>query len=240
VTREPRHVDDRDPPLRPVLRARARRLRDGRRAQLRSPSKGGSPVSEVSISNTTFDRTYVDHRNDLTLVNVHGGPSEQNTARLEQSLTAFPSAVVETRDQFKASRTKQIGQSLKMLYALLGLSVIVSLFGVINTLVLSVFERTREIGMLRAVSMTRSQVRRMIRQESIVTALIGAALGIGVGLFLAALTTRAIAQYGIGFAVPYGTLIVFVGVAVAAGTLAAILSARRASRLDVLQALQYE
>jgi putative ABC transport system permease protein len=204
------------------------------------PPKGGSPVSEVSISNTTFDRTYVDHRNDLTLVNVHGGPSEQNTARLEQSLTAFPSAVLETRDEFKASRTKQIGQSLKMLYALLGLSVIVSLFGVINTLVLSVFERTREIGMLRAVGMTRSQVRRMIRQESIVTALIGAALGIGVGLFLAALTTRAIAQYGIGFAVPYGTLIVFVGVAVAAGTLAAILPARRASRLDVLQALQYE
>ena len=98
---------------------------------------------------------------------------------------------------------------------------IVSLFGVINTLVLSVFERTREIGMLRAVGMTRSQVRRMIRQESIVTALIGGALGIG-------------------FAVPYGTLIVFVGVAVAAGTLGAILPARRASRLDVLQALQYE
>ena len=73
-----------------------------------------------------------------------------------------------------------------MLYALLGLSVIVSLFGVINTLVLSVFERTRELGMLRAIGMTRRQVRRMIRHESIVTALIGAALGIGVGMFLAA------------------------------------------------------
>jgi putative ABC transport system permease protein len=118
--------------------------------------------------------------------------------------------------------------------------VIVSLFGVINTLVLSVFERTREIGMLRAVGMTRSQVRRMIRQESVVTALIGAALGIGVGLFLAAITTQAISKFGIGFAVPYGTLLVFVGIAIAAGMLAAILPARRASRLDILHALQYE
>ena len=128
----------------------------------------------------------------------------------------------------------------QILYALLGLSVIVSLFGVINTLVLSVFERTRELGMLRAIGMTRRQVRRMIRQESIVTALIGAALGIAVGMFLAVLTTAALSQYGIVFAVPYGTLVVFVGVAILAGMLAAILPARRASRLNVLEALQYE
>ncbi len=79
---------------------------------------------------------------------------------------------------------------LNILYVLLGLSVIVSLFGVINTLVLSVFERTRELGMLRAIGMTRRQVRRMVRHESIVTALIGAALGIAIGIFLAAITTR--------------------------------------------------
>ena len=127
-----------------------------------------------------------------------------------------------------------------MLYLLLGLSVIVSLFGVINTLVLSVFERTRELGMLRAIGMTRRQTRRMIRHESIVTALIGAALGIGVGMFLAAVTTVALSDYGVVFAVPYGTLTVFVGVAVLAGMLAAILPARRASKLNVLEALQYE
>ena len=95
---------------------------------------------------------------------------------------------------------------LNMLYLLLGLSVIVSLFGVINTLVLSVFERTRELGMLRAIGMTRRQVRRMIRHESIVTALIGAALGIGVGMFLAAVTTKRCPKYGVVFAVPYGSL----------------------------------
>ena len=112
---------------------------------------------------------------------------------------------------------------MQILYALLGLSVIVSLFGVINTLVLSVFERTRELGMLRAIGMTRRQIRRMIRHESVVTALIGAALGIAVGVFLAVLTTTALSQYGVVFALPYGTLVVFVGVAILAGMLAAIL-----------------
>jgi putative ABC transport system permease protein len=103
-----------------------------------------------------------------------------------------------------------------------------------------VFERTRELGMLRAVGMTRRQVRRMIRHESIVTALIGATFGIGIGIFLAGLVTHALSDQGFVFAVPYGSLVVFVVVAILAGMLAAILPARRASRLNVLNALQYE
>jgi putative ABC transport system permease protein len=94
--------------------------------------------------------------------------------------------------------------------------------------------------MLRAIGMTRRQVRRMIRHESVVTALIGAALGITVGVFLAALVTQALSSQGIVFAVPWLTLVVFVFVAIAAGVVAAILPARRASRLNVLEALQYE
>ena len=204
------------------------------------PPKGGSPFGEVSVSTATFDGAFADHDNDLTLLNISGGASDANTATLEKSLAAFPAAVVETREEFLSTRTGEITQALKILYALLGLSVIVSLFGVINTLVLSVFERTRELGMLRAIGMTRRQVRRMIRYESIVTALIGATLGIAVGIFLAVLTTTALSQYGVVFAAPYGTLVVFVGVAILAGMLAAILPARRASKLNILEALQYE
>ena len=203
--------------------------------------KGGSPFGGgVAISKETFDDSFASHENELTLLNVSGGPSDANTAVLERSVSAYPDVEVQTRDEFKDSQLSEIKTILNILYLLLGLSVIVSLFGVINTLVLSVFERTRELGMLRAIGMTRRQVRRMIRHESIVTALIGAALGIGVGMFLAVVTTLALSKYGIVFAVPAGTLVVFVGIAILAGVLAAILPARRASRLNVLEALQYE
>ena len=202
--------------------------------------KGGSPFGEVSISKTTFDSSFANHDNEMTLLNIDGGASDANTALLEKSLVAFPDLTVDTRDEFKDRQLGDLTTTLNMLYLLLGLSVVVSLFGVINTLVLSVFERTRELGMLRAIGMTRRQTRRMIRHESIVTALIGAALGIGVGMFLAVITSLALSDYGVVFAVPYGTLTVFVGVAVLAGMLAAILPARRAAKLNVLEALQYE
>src|SRR4029453_16028155 len=117
--------------------------------------------------------------------------------------------------------------------------VIVSLLGMVNTMVLSVFERTREIGMLRAIGMTRRQARRMIRHESIITALIGATLGIGLGVFLAALVPQAASGSERGVSIPHHTLAGFTLVAVLAGVGAAILPARRASRLDVLDSLHY-
>jgi putative ABC transport system permease protein len=107
-------------------------------------------------------------------------------------------------------------------------------------MVLAVHERTREIGMLRAVGMTPRQARRMVRGESVVTALIGAALGLPLGVGLAALVTAALSDYGVELAVPVGGLAAFALVAVIVGVLAAIAPARRASRLDVLSALQYE
>jgi putative ABC transport system permease protein len=118
--------------------------------------------------------------------------------------------------------------------------VVVSLFGMVNTLALSVFERTRELGLLRAVGMTRRQARRMIRHEGIITALIGATLGLPLGMFLAALVTLGLEDEGVGFSVPTGTLVVFAVIAIVAGVFAAIFPARRASRLNVLEALQYE
>jgi putative ABC transport system permease protein len=202
--------------------------------------KGGSPFEGVTISKTTFDHAFADHDNKFTLLNIRGGPTDANSARLKRALAAFPDAQVETRDEFKDSQLHGLNRALKLLYLLLGFSVIVSMFGVINTLVLSVFERTREIGMLRAVGMTRRQVRRMVRHESIVTALIGATLGMAVGIFLAGLTSLGLSKSGVVFALPYKSLVAFVVVAILAGVLAAILPARRASRLNVLEALQYE
>jgi len=204
------------------------------------PPKGGSPFGDVTMSAATFDANYVKPRNLMTLINIKGGVNDANTARLALSLHSFPDAKVVTASQFKKNQEADINLTLNLLYGLLGLSVIISLFGVVNTLVLSVFERTRELGMLRAIGMTRSQVRQMIRHESIVTALIGAALGIAVGVFLAILTTQALSDEGIVLAIPWMTIGIFVVATIVAGMLAAILPARRASRLNILEALQYE
>jgi putative ABC transport system permease protein len=118
--------------------------------------------------------------------------------------------------------------------------VFVSIFGMINTLVLSVYERTREIGMLRAIGMTRRQVRRMIRQESVITALIGAAIGLPLGIFLAALVNRALSEFDVRFAIPWVQLAVLTIVAIVIGILAAIMPARRAAKLNPLEAIAYE
>jgi len=118
--------------------------------------------------------------------------------------------------------------------------VIISLFGIVNTLALSVFERTREIGMLRAVGTTRRQIRRMVRYESVITAVIGGILGAVLGVVVAWIVTIGLSDQGIVFSVPVIQVIVAVVVAAFTGILSAIFPARRASRLNVLQALQYE
>jgi putative ABC transport system permease protein len=204
------------------------------------PPKGGSPFGSVTMSTATFDANYSKPENVMTLINIKGGDNAENTARLNLSLYAYPDSMIQTASQFKKTQEDDIATTLNLLYGLLGLSVLISLFGVVNTLVLSVFERTREIGMLRAVGMTRRQVRRMVRHESIITALIGGALGMAVGVFLAVLTTQALSDEGIVLAIPWMTIGLFVIATIVAGTLAAVLPARRASRLNVLKALQYE
>jgi putative ABC transport system permease protein len=202
------------------------------------PPKGGSPLGSVTTSAATFDKLYPDPQNLYVLIKTRGGASPATTKTLTRALASFPDAKIQTERQFEKSQEKGIDVLLNLLFVLLGFSIVISLFGIVNTLVLTVFERTRELGMLRAVGMTRLQVRRMIRHEAVITALIGAVLGIPVGILLAWLIGHAIDFAA--FAVPYGTLVVFVVAAVIAGIVAAIFPARRASRLNVLEALQYE
>jgi len=202
------------------------------------PPKGGSPFGDVTISAARFDREYANPQNLFAFVNMSGGVSDENTTTLQRALSRYPDAKIQTKSEFIHNQERGINLLLQLLYVLLSLSIVISLFGIVNTLVLTVFERTREIGMLRAVGMTRRQVRNMIRHESIITALLGAALAIPVGIVLALMVGKAI-DYP-AFTIPWVTLVVFVGAAIAAGLVAAIFPARRAGRLNVLEALQYE
>lgn len=203
-----------------------------------NPPQGASPYGDISISQSLFDRVYQNPQNLYSFVNMQGGVTTANTNTLNAALAGFPDAKLQTKSQFINNQLSGLTTLLNLLYVLLSLSIVVSLFGIVNTLVLTVFERTRELGMLRAVGMSRRQVRRMIRHESVITALLGAAFGIPLGILLAALIGAAI-NFGT-FTVPVGTLIVFVIAAVIAGLIAAIWPARRAGKLNVLQALSYE
>jgi putative ABC transport system permease protein len=159
---------------------------------------------------------------------------------IETALRGFPAAKVRTRDEYSHWLTAQLDQFAYMLYALLAMSVVISMFGIANSLFLSIHERTRELGTLRAVGATAAQVRRMVRYESVITSLIGGVLGIAVGLLLAWLTTLAVKDLGLGFSVPFGQLVTFLALAVVVGVIGAIAPARRAARLDILEAIHSE
>ncbi|HEY8629589.1 MAG TPA: FtsX-like permease family protein, partial [Gaiellaceae bacterium] len=203
-----------------------------------APPTGGSPFGPVTISAASFDRHVDAPQNLYSFVLMKGGQTPANAAALDRTLKAFPNAKAATRQKFIDNQISGLSSVLNILYVLLALSVVVSLFGIVNTLVLTVFERTREIGMLRAIGMTRRQVRRMIRHESVITALIGAAIGIALGIVLAALLIARVDF--IVLSVPVGQLIIFGIAAIFVGILAAVFPARRAARLNVLEALQYE
>jgi putative ABC transport system permease protein len=200
------------------------------------PPQSRQLLNAVSITQATFDGAFPNAKNAFTFLN---GDKDAITA-LNAEAKGFGDATVHTGAAYPKDATKDLKTFLAMLYVLLAFSVIVSLFGMVNTLVLSVFERTRELGMLRAIGMTRRQARRMIRHESVITALIGAALGLGLGVFLSVLVTEAMSGQDVALSIPVKTLLVFAVVAVLAGIGAAIMPARRASRLNVLDALHYE
>jgi len=203
-----------------------------------NPPTGGSPFGTVTISQGAWDKLNANPENLYSFVRMTGGDTPQNAAALDRVLKRFPDAKEATRKKFIDNQISGLNSILNIFYVLLALSVIVSVFGIVNTLILTVFERTREIGMLRAIGMTRRQIRRMIRHESVITALIGGVLGIILGIVLGGLLVARIDF--IVFSLPVLSLIVFAVAAIFVGILAAIFPARRAARLNVLEALQYE
>src|SRR5215472_12040039 len=152
-----------------------------------------------------------------------------------------PGTTVQDQAAYKASQTKTINQLLALVYVLLALAIVIALLGIGNTLALSIFERTRELGVMRAVGMTRSQLRSTIRWESVIVALQGTLLGLVVGIFFGWALVRSQKNSGIGvFNVPYLTLIIIIVLAGLAGVAAAILPSRRAAKLNVLRAIVTE
>ncbi len=203
------------------------------------PPSGGSPFGSVTMSAATWDRFYQQPQNLYTLVRMSGGETAANEAALTHAMAPFPNAKVQTRQTFINNQISGLSSILNILYVLLALSIIVSLFGIVNTLVLSVFERTREIGMLRAVGASRRQIRRMIRYESVITAMIGSVIGILLGIAFGALLAARDSS-SIAFVIPVGSLIIFLIASWIVGLLAAIFPARRAAKLKPLEALAYE
>jgi putative ABC transport system permease protein len=211
---------------------------------IHKPAGLDSLLGSIAVSNRAYDAVVQRPRDTMAFVAADAGVPR---SRLEAVINRYPDVTLNTESEFVHDQNAWVDKMLKLLYVLLGLSVLVSFFGIVNTLVLSIVERTRELGTLRAVGMTGRQVRRMVRHESVITALIGATMGVVLGIALAALVIRRLADYsvsqggdGMHLAVPFGSLVVFALIAVVAGVLAAVLPARRAGRLNVLAALQYE
>jgi putative ABC transport system permease protein len=201
--------------------------------------KGGL-TANLTVPNQVLEQDFGFRKDGFVLVGFDSGRTDAATlAAVKKQLSAqFPEAEALTNNEFIKQQEGQVDQLLGLIYALLALAIIVSLFGIVNTLVLSITERTRELGMLRAVGMSRRQVRRVIRYEAVITAVIGGIIGLGLGIVLSILVTRAIDDFSLS--IPVGQLVFVLILSALAGVLAAILPARRASRLDVLESLAYE
>jgi putative ABC transport system permease protein len=201
------------------------------------PPKLDSVLGHVVISQQAFDAAFPQPANAYTFLDLAPAPDVEELAR---RLDAYPGAVIRTTPEMVAKRQSDFDSVVALLTVLLALAVITGLLGMVNALALAVIERTREIGALRAVGMTRRQTRRMVRHEAVTTSLIGAAVGLPLGILVAWVVIKGLERFGAEFHLPVTPLVVYVVVVALAGVLAAVLPARRAARLDVLKALQYE
>ena len=195
------------------------------------------------ISQNSMARDFDQKSDAVGLVKLDSGVDLDKTqTAIEDALKAnkFPTVEVLNQGELKAQQRSQINGLLAMIYVLLALAVVVSLVGIVVTLILSIYERTRELGMLRAVGMSRRQVKRMVRYEAVITAVIGAVSGLVVGVIFAFLIGIPLGGDGFELSYPVGTLIVILILTAVAGVIAAIYPARKAAKLDVLEAVSYE
>lgn len=193
-------------------------------------------IGSYLVSSSFFVSHFQDPQPVAVLLQTNGSPAVAGA--VHRALAGFPNAQVQSRAQFEKSQASQVDQLLGVVYALLGLAVLIALIGIVNTLMLSVFERTHEIGLLRAVGMKRRQVRNMIRSESVILAVFGAVIGIVVGTGLGVALVSSLRSQGIDETViPGSSLVVFLVLAALLGLGAASWPARRAARLDVLAAI---
>ena len=170
-----------------------------------------------------------------------GVPLDQVADAVTAAAAEFPNVQVQDQAAFREQQAGFIDQLLGLVTALLAMAILIALFGIVNTLGLSIYERTRELGLLRAVGMSRVQVKRMIRWESVIIAVFGAVLGVVIGVLFGWALQQALQDDGVSeFVVPVGQLVTYLVLAGLAGVLAAIWPARRAAKLDVLEAIAYE
>jgi putative ABC transport system permease protein len=218
------------------VRTGERQFRIG--AIFRRADVGGQYILPMAAWTANFDQQ-LDAR---VFVSKAANVSAADARRAVESLTkAYPNAKLQDQTQFKAAQAKQINQLLALIYVLLTLAVVIALLGIANTLALSIFERTHELGLLRAVGMTRSQLRSTVRWESVIIALFGTFLGLVIGLFFGWALVQALKSQGFTtLTIPPGQLLTVVVVAAVAGVVAAIWPGSRAARLDVLKAIATE
>ena len=216
---------------------------DGKRKTLTVTGLYRDPMmlNGIVVSDAGYQTLFPTAQQFMVFVKAAPGTDlAQEAEQLKTALASVPTAEVKTAQEYKDSLVGQVNSLLNLVYGLLAMSVIISLFGIVNTLVLAVYERTREIGLLRAIGSSRRQVRATVRYESVITSIIGALMGIVVGVAFAWVITTKFAGQGITFSIPGGQLVVFLIVGVIVGVIAAILPARRAARIDILEAIHYE
>ncbi|WP_171064097.1 ABC transporter permease [Actinomadura soli] len=212
------------------------------RKQIKAIFKDNRLNNAYLLAMTDYTRHYTDQLDFLAFVKAKEGvTAAASRAAVERAVRDFPVVQVKDQAEYKQDQARQVDQILALFYVLLVLAVVIAFIGIVNTLALSVLERIRELGLLRAVGMTRGQLRAMVRWEAVIIAVFGAVLGLAVGVVFGWTLVRALHEQGITeFAVPMGTLFGFLVAAALAGVLAAVFPGRRAARIDILRAITTE